>query len=93
MGGADVRSIQALEDLRAQLVRFGDETEAVLHALEMELRCTQEYLGERRRHWETKVQAAEEEYRRALRALRFAGRAVIPTPKTAAPIFLPARKR
>lgn len=69
MRGADVQSIQALADLRAALLRFGADTEAALHAMDAEVRRTLEYLGERERHWQVKVRAAEEEYRRAQAAL------------------------
>lgn len=67
--GADVRSIQALEDLRTTLVRFSADTEAALRAMDAEVRRTLEYLGERQRYWEVKVRAAEEELRRAQAAL------------------------
>ncbi len=70
MRGADVRSIQALADLRATLLRFGADTEAALRAMDVQVRQTLEYLGERRRHWEAKVRAAEEEYKRASAALQ-----------------------
>ena len=89
MQGAEVRSIQALEDLRAGLVRFGGEAEAALRALEMELRRTQEYLGERRRYWEAKVRAAEEEYRRARRALEICRSRGYTDPKTGATYIPP----
>ncbi len=70
MRGADVRSIQALADLRATLLRFGADTEAALRAMDAQVRHTLEYLGERQRHWEAKVHAAEEELRRAYAALK-----------------------
>lgn len=70
MRGADVRSIQALTDLRAMLLRFGADTEAALRAMDAQVRQTLEYLGERQRHWEAKVRAAEEEYKRAWAALQ-----------------------
>ncbi|MEM3554652.1 MAG: hypothetical protein QXU79_02400 [Candidatus Micrarchaeaceae archaeon] len=69
MRGADVRSIQALADLRVALLRFGADTEAALRAMDVQVRQTLEYLGERQRHWETKVRVAEEELRRAYAAL------------------------
>lgn len=69
MRGADVRSIQALADLRAMLLRFGADTESALRAMDAQVRQTLEYLGERQRHWEAKVRAAEEELRRAYAAL------------------------
>lgn len=70
MRGADVRSIQALADLRATLLHFGADTEAALRAMDAQVRHTLEYLGERQRHWEAKVRAAEEEYKRAWAALQ-----------------------
>ncbi|MGB9873062.1 MAG: hypothetical protein ACPLYD_15570 [Anaerolineae bacterium] len=70
MRGADVHSIQALADLRATLLRFGADTEAALRALDAQVRQTLEYLGERQRHWESKVRVAEEEYKRAWAALQ-----------------------
>lgn len=69
MRGADVRSIQALADLRAALLRFGADTEAALRVMDVQVRGALEYLGERQRHWEAKVRAAEEELRRAYAAL------------------------
>lgn len=70
MRGADLRSIQALADLRAGLLRFGADTEAALRAMDAQVRQTLEYLGERQRHWEAKVRAVEEEYKRAWAALQ-----------------------
>lgn len=82
MRGADVRSIQALADLRATLLRFGADTEAALRAMDAQLQHTLKYLSERQRYWETKVRAAEEEYRRALAALRACESAGYTDPKT-----------
>ncbi|GIV78341.1 MAG: hypothetical protein KatS3mg050_2735 [Litorilinea sp.] len=70
MGRADVRSIQALADLRSTLLRFGAETEAALRAMDAQVRQTLKYLSERQRYWEVQVSAAEEEYKRARAALQ-----------------------
>lgn len=67
--GANVRSIQALEDLCTTLVRFSADTEAAMRAMDAEVRRTLEYLSERQRHWEVKARTAEEEFRRAQAAL------------------------
>ncbi|MBC7228223.1 MAG: hypothetical protein H5T61_13500 [Thermoflexales bacterium] len=82
MRGADIRSIQALADLRAGLMRFGADTEAALRAMDAQVRQTLEYLGERQRHWEAKVRAAEEEYRRAWAALQACQSREYTDPKT-----------
>lgn len=82
MRGADVRSIQALADLRTTLLRFGADSEAALRAMDAQVRQTLEYLGERQRHWEAKVRAAEEEYKRACAALRACQSAEYTDPKT-----------
>lgn len=92
MRGADVRSIQALTDLRATLLRFGADTEAALRAMDAQVRQTLEYLGERQRHWEVKVRAAEEELRRAYAALRRCESSGWVDPKTGQRVIPPCIK-
>lgn len=63
-----------LERFAGELKRFNRQLAESMSRLQgqfsrPELRRVQEYLGERRRHWEAKVRAAEEEYKRAVRAL------------------------
>lgn len=92
MNGADVRSIQALADLRAMLLRFGTDSEAALRAMDAHVRQTLEYLGERQRHWEAKVRAAEEKLRRAYAALKRCQESGWVDPKTGQRIIPPCIK-
>lgn len=66
---AHVRSIQALSDLKAGLARFSEEARSPLRKLAQELRRTQEWLGERRRHWQFEVRKRGETLRHAQEAL------------------------
>jgi hypothetical protein len=62
---AQVRSIQALEDLKGALGRFGGEAQMALQAAEQEIRRTLDWLQERRNYWCSEVQRRQEEVRQA----------------------------
>ncbi len=64
----EVRSVEALEDLRASLIRYADETQRILDATEREAQRTLEWLEERVRHWRNEAQRCREEERRAASA-------------------------
>ena len=52
MAAANVRSIQALTDLKSALARYGADAQSTRQRLEQELHQTQEWLAERQRHWQ-----------------------------------------
>jgi hypothetical protein len=62
---AQVRSIQALEDLKGALGRFGGEAQMALQAAEQEIRRTLDWLQERLNYWRSEVQRRQEEVRQA----------------------------
>jgi DNA repair exonuclease SbcCD ATPase subunit len=62
---AQVRSIQALEDLKGALGRFGCEAQMALQAAEQEIRRTLDWLQERLNYWRSEVQRRQEEVRQA----------------------------
>src|SRR5581483_3061948 len=66
---ARVLSIQALEDLKAGLVRFGSEAQDALNQAEQEIRRTQEWLQERLRYWQGEVRRRQEAVMAAAAAL------------------------
>ena len=66
---ANVRSIQALLDLKGDLARFAAESRASLQQLGRELRRTTEWLEGRRRHWEGQVRRARQQVDQARAAL------------------------
>ena len=66
---AQVRSIQALGDLKGALGRFGGEAQMALQAAEQEIRCTLDWLQERLNYWRSEVQRRQEEVRQAQMAL------------------------
>ena len=67
--GAQVRSIRALEELKAEFTRFASEALAALQAAEQEVGRALEWLAERERHWRGEVQRRQAEVRRAEMAL------------------------
>ncbi|MBC7264333.1 MAG: hypothetical protein H5T64_08225 [Chloroflexi bacterium] len=67
--GANVRAIQALDDLKGALNRFAGEAQEVLQAAEQDIRRTEEWLQERLNHWRNEVQRRQEEVRLAEAAL------------------------
>ena len=69
MSDANVRSINTLTDLKTNLARFGAESRSALQQMEIELRRTQEWLAERKRHWEGQVRRCEDAVRLAQAAL------------------------
>lgn len=64
-GSANVRSIQALSELKGTLKRFVGETQSSLNAAEIEIRSTLEWLAERQTHWRRQVQRWQDEVERA----------------------------
>lgn len=66
---ANVRSIQALSDLRGAWGRFASEAYESLKAAEMEIRRTFEWLAERERYWQRQVSRCQEAVARAQSAL------------------------
>jgi hypothetical protein len=62
---AQVRSIQALEDLKGAPGRFGGEAQMALQAAELEIRRTLDWLQERLNYWRSEVQRRREEVRQA----------------------------
>jgi predicted nucleic acid-binding Zn-ribbon protein len=66
---ANVRSIQALSDLRGAWARFASEAYESLKAAEMQIRRTLEWLTERERYWQRQVSRCQEAVARAQSAL------------------------
>nr|MBA2449882.1 hypothetical protein [Chloroflexota bacterium] len=52
---ANIRSVQALEDLKGALVRFGADAQMALSAAAMEIRRALEWLAERQSYWQGEV--------------------------------------
>ncbi len=71
MSSANVRSIQALEDLRTALTTFSGNAQESLRAATIEAQRTLEYVAERERYWRGRVTNAEEEVRRAAAAFTY----------------------
>jgi len=67
--GANVRSIQTLEDLRAALSRFRGESQEALQSAELEIQRTLEWLTEAQNRWRREVRDRQESVRRAEAAL------------------------
>ncbi len=67
--GANVLSIQALEDLRTALSRFGGDAQDALRSADLEIRRTLEWLDEALRRWQQEVAKRREAERRAAAAL------------------------
>lgn len=65
MSTVNVRSIDALEELQTALIRYADQTQATLDAVQREVQRTLDWLDERVRHWQNEVQRGQEETRRA----------------------------
>ena len=65
MSTVNVRSIDALEELQTALIRYTDQTQATLDAVQREAQRTLDWLDERVRHWQNEVQRGQEEARRA----------------------------
>jgi hypothetical protein len=60
MSGADVRSIQALEDLKGALGHFGGEAQEALGGAQREIQRVLEWLGQRQQHWQTELRRRTE---------------------------------
>jgi hypothetical protein len=71
MSSANVRSVQALEDLKVALSHFADEASQSLRAAELDIRRTFEFLETRQRHWEGELRRRVEALRGAEAALSF----------------------
>lgn len=65
MSTVNVRSIDALEELQTALIRYADQAQATLDAVQREVQRTLDWLDERVRHWQNEVQRGQEETRRA----------------------------
>jgi hypothetical protein len=65
MGAANIRSIQAIQDLRAALTRFAADAADALRAADLEVRHAVEYLQQRQLHWEREVRQCRDELERA----------------------------
>lgn len=66
---ANVLSVQALEELRAALARFGVEAQQALDAVVAEIGRTLEWLQERLHYWQREVERGREAVQRAKAAL------------------------
>ncbi len=66
---ANILSIQALEDLKAALGRFGGEVQESLTAAAQEIQRTLDWLIERHNHWQAEVRRRQEIVARARQAL------------------------
>lgn len=64
MSTVNVRSIDALEELQASLIRYADQSQTTLEAVQREVQRTLEWLDERVRHWQNAVQRGQDEVRR-----------------------------
>jgi hypothetical protein len=63
--GAQVTSIDALEEFRTALVKFGTEAQAALCAADIEIRRTLDGLDQQLRHWQTELRVRQEDVVRA----------------------------
>ncbi len=84
MPSAHVRSIQALDDLKAAFSRFGYEAQEALNATEIELRRTLDWLQERFNYWRNEVRRREQILAQAERALAACRASGYYDPKTGA---------
>jgi hypothetical protein len=73
MSTANVRSIEALDDLQAGLIRYADQTQTTLNAIQREVQRTLDWLDERVRRWQNEVrrcaqavEAAQAAWRRCM---------------------------
>jgi len=69
MSSANVRSAQALQDLKAALHQFRAETKTALDAAVTEIRRMQDWLAERHAHWQTEYRRRQEIVRQAASGL------------------------
>lgn len=66
---ANVQSIQAIEDFRTDLIRFGVDAGDALTAAETQIRHALEWLAERQEHWQRELRRRTDEAREAAAAL------------------------
>lgn len=71
MSSANVRSIQALDDLRAALTTFSGNAQDALRAATIEVQRTLEFVAERERYWRGRVTTAQAELSRAMNAFNY----------------------
>ncbi len=64
MSTVNVRSIDALEELQASLIRYTDQSQTTLEVVQREVQRTLDWLDERVRHWQNAVQRGQDEVRR-----------------------------
>jgi DNA repair exonuclease SbcCD ATPase subunit len=62
---ARVTSIETVSDFRAHLVEFGTKARDTLSAIEMQIRRTIDWLGERQKYWHHEIKVRQEELTRA----------------------------
>lgn len=65
----NVRSIEAIDDMRVALVRFSGETQEALGAADQEIQRTLDWLAERQNHWQREVDRAQSAIEHARHAL------------------------
>jgi len=65
MSAVDVRSIDALEELQTSLIRYADQAQTTLDAVQREVQRTLDWLDERVRHWQNAVRRCQKEVQRA----------------------------
>ncbi len=65
MTTVNVRSIDALEELQTGLIRYADQAQVTLDAVQREVQRTLDWLDERVRHWQNEVRRSQEEMQRA----------------------------
>ena len=71
MSSANVRSIQALDDLRAALTTFSGNAQSALRSAMIEVQRTLEFVAERERYWRGRVTTAQAELSRAVNAFNY----------------------
>jgi hypothetical protein len=62
---ARVTSIETVRDFRAHLIEFGTKARDTLSAIEMQIRRTVDWLGERQKYWHHEIKVRQEEVTRA----------------------------
>lgn len=70
MTSANVKAIQALEELRTALMRFKSDTQRTLQVAEGEINRTKAWLQERLTYWQRELQRRQRELQEAQGALR-----------------------
>lgn len=70
MSTVNVRSIDALEELQAGLIRYADQAQTTLDAAQREVQRTLDWLDERVRHWQNEVLRSQEMVQQAALAFQ-----------------------